>query len=103
MSEMNHAGLKPAAEPLLLDWQPNVERIEREAAAARIAGRPDPYAAIEAECWIDQIDAEIAAQQARPASLEADESLAQLRRWRVQLQLAARSLRGMSNNLAGCS
>jgi hypothetical protein len=78
---------------LPLDWQPAIERLRGDAEAARAAGKSDPFAQIEAECWIDLIDAEIAAQkqldQSRP---EVAAAMHELRHWRVELQLILRRL-----------
>jgi hypothetical protein len=78
---------------LPFDWRPAIERLREEAEAARAAGKSDPFAQIEAECWIDLIDAEIAAQkrldQSRP---EVAAAIHELRHWRVELQLILRQL-----------
>jgi hypothetical protein len=75
------------------DWRPAIERLRAEAEAARAAGKPDPLARIEAECWLDLIDAEIAAQkqldQSRP---DVAATLHELRHWRVELQLILQQL-----------
>jgi hypothetical protein len=78
---------------LPFDWQPAIERLREEADTARAAGKTDPFAQIEAECWIDLIEAEIAAQkqldQSRP---EVAAALHELRHWRIELQLILRQL-----------
>ncbi len=80
-------------EALPFDWRPAIERLRAEAEAARAAGKSDPFAEIEAECWIDLIDAEIAAQkrldQSRP---DVAATLHELRHWRVELQLIQQQL-----------
>ncbi len=80
-------------EALPLDWRPAIERLRAEAEAARAAGKPDPFAEIEAECWVDLVDAEIAAQkrldQSRP---DVAATLHELRHWRVELQLILQQL-----------
>lgn len=69
----------------LFDWQLDVERLEREARAARQAGRPDPWTRIEAECSLDLIEAELAALRGRGRE-EADDSALQLRSWKVRIE-----------------
>ncbi len=55
---------------LPFDWRPAIERLRAEAETALAEGKSDPFAEVEAECWIELIDAEIAAQkrldQSRP-------------------------------------
>ncbi len=54
----------------VIDWKPSIDRLRSEADTAAREGRANPYAEIEAQCWLDLIDAEITAQraldQARP-------------------------------------
>ena len=73
--------------PLPLDWRPAIDRLRGEAEAARAEGKADPFAEIEAECWIDLIDAELAAQkrldQSRP---DVARTMYELRSWRAELQ-----------------
>ena len=89
--------------PLPFDWRPAIDRLREEAEAARAEGKSDPFAEIEAECWIDLIDAELAAQkrldQSRP---DVARTMYELRNWRAELQhiseqLAAVETKASSN------
>jgi hypothetical protein len=99
MSQMNHASRNLAGAPFLADWQPNIDRLKRQAEASSEAGKPNPYAVIEAECWLDLIDAEIAAHQSNAAENDVAATLEQLRHWKGQLQLALSLLRSHSKNV----
>jgi hypothetical protein len=72
---------------LPFDWRPAIERLRQDAATARAQGRANPLAEIEAECWLDLIEAEITAHgrldQSRP---EVAYTLHQLRNWRLELR-----------------
>jgi hypothetical protein len=47
------------------DWAPSIERLEREYSAAAALGRADPWALVEAECWLDLVQAELIAARSR--------------------------------------
>lgn len=64
-----------------LEWKPDIERLRAEIDAARRVGRTDDLAIAEAECWIDLIEAELAA---RWDHLN-DPELGRLRRWKADL------------------
>ena len=67
--------------PDRLGWTPNIERLARDYEAARSSGRPDPWAIVEAECWLDLIEAELTA-----TATQADPALrAQLLGWRQEI------------------
>jgi hypothetical protein len=87
MNERPHPISQLSHHPLPFDWRPAIDRLHGEAEAARAEGKSDPYAEIEAECWIDLIDAELAAQkrpdQSRP---EVARAMYELRNWRAELQ-----------------
>jgi hypothetical protein len=83
---------------LLFDWAPHLDRLREEAAVASLAGRRDPWALVEAECWLDLIDAEIAAHRKLPQSRpEVVEGLKQLTTWRGELQLVIRRLKSLKD------
>jgi hypothetical protein len=69
----------------LFDWQLDVERLEREARAARQAGQPDPWTRIEAECSLDLIEAELAALRGRGPH-EAGDGVVALRSWKARIE-----------------
>jgi len=73
----------------LFDWQLDVERLEREAKAARQAGSSDPWTRVEAECSLDLIDAELKALRGRD---DAAESVVQLRSWKARVERVIRLL-----------
>ena len=75
----------------LFDWQLDVERLEREAKAARQAGRLDPWTRVEAECSLDLIDAELKALRGRERD-EAAESMVELRSWKARIERVIRLL-----------
>jgi hypothetical protein len=75
------------------DWRPAIERLHAEAEAAQHAGKPDSFAEIEAQCWIDLIEAEIAAHKRLDQSQpEIAAALHELRHWRVELELILQQL-----------
>lgn len=84
---------------LLFDWRPDLERLRDEALAARETGRSDPYAIVEVECWLDLVEAEIAAHetgdQARP---EIAAGLEELKRWKEELQAARTALKNATSH-----
>jgi hypothetical protein len=75
----------------LFDWQLDVERLEREARGARLAGTPDPWTRIEAECSLDLIEAELTALRGREQA-EAGDSVVQLRSWKARIERVLRLL-----------
>ena len=83
----------PASQPStqLFDWQLDVERLEREARAARLAGAPDPWTKVEAECSLDLIEAELTALRGRERDKAAD-SVVQLRSWKARIERVIRML-----------
>ena len=96
-----HEGLLESASvsPLgaaLPDWQPDLERLKRETQQAKDSGRSDPWTLAEAECWIDLIDAEIAAY----AYLGADEAppVPLLRTWKAELGALVRVLQALERS-----
>lgn len=76
----------------LFDWQLDVERLEREARAARLTGRPDPWTKVEAECSLDLIEAELMALRGRERD-EAGDSVVQLRSWKARVERVLRTLK----------
>lgn len=78
--------------PARFDWEPPVERLRSEAAMARDSGRPDPWTLVEAECWIDLIDAELSAQRSGRDPGTRSAAISLLRHWRAELQLIVRQL-----------
>jgi hypothetical protein len=46
-------------------WEPPLDRLEAECQTALRHGRADPWATTEVECWLDLLDAEIAAARHR--------------------------------------
>lgn len=70
------------------DWQPDIERLKRETQLAQAHGRSDPWTLAEVECWLDLIDAEIAAQ----AQLANDVALRALQTWKAELGALVRAL-----------
>ncbi len=64
-----------------LGWAPNLERLRANLETAGRSGRPDRWATVEAECWLELIDAELTAE-----STLADPVLCQqLHRWREEI------------------
>lgn len=95
---LGSAGVSPAA-VALPDWQPDLERLKRETQQARDSGRSDPWTLAEAECWVDLIDAEIAAL----AHLVGDggEALSLLRAWKAELNALIRALQALERDAVG--
>ena len=86
--------LRPPAREVqnrLFDWQLDVERLEREARAAKQAGRPDPWTKIEAECSLDLIEAELIALRGRERD-ESAASVVELRSWKSRIERVIRML-----------
>ena len=75
-----------------LDWKPNVERLRADCEVARASGRPDPWAIIEAECWLDLIDAELTAQSTRANPVLCE----QLNLWRQEITTLVAALRSLA-------
>jgi hypothetical protein len=67
-------------------WRPNLERLKAEARAASDTGRSDPHALAEAECWIDLVDAELAAQAGARQEPHVIATTKQLKYWKHDLQ-----------------
>ena len=64
-----------------LGWAPSIERLRADYEAARAAGELDPWSIVEAECWLDLIEAELSAK-----STKADPELcARLVGWRQEI------------------
>ena len=83
----------------IFDWAPHLARLKREADEAAMAGRADPWAEAEAECWLDLIEAEMAAHRALPQSRpEVVAGLRQLAAWKNELKLVVRRLRAVPQN-----
>jgi hypothetical protein len=76
-------------------WAPPLERLRSETKAARDNGKHDPWTEVEAECWIDLIDAELSAQRSAPASGSRQATISRLRHWRAELQLLVRQLQAI--------
>jgi hypothetical protein len=63
-------------------WEPPIHRLEQECRAALRTGSPDPWTVAEVRCWLDLVDAEIAAARHR-----GDESrIGLLGSWRDHLE-----------------
>lgn len=72
---------------MLFDWQLDIERLEREAFAARKSGEPNDWALVEAECSLDLIDAELATiRSSRAAPDEVAATRAHLSQWRARVE-----------------
>lgn len=74
-----------------LGWRPNLERLRQDYEAARLAGRPDPWAVVEAECWLDLIDAELSV----PSTRAQPQVAAQLQAWQKEITAIAERLRAL--------
>lgn len=83
------------------DWEPPIERLRTEARKARESGKPDPWSVIEAECWIDLIDAELSALRAARDGASPAPETSLLRHWRAELQLIIRQLESVGARLRG--
>jgi hypothetical protein len=62
-------------------WHPNLDRLRREAELARMGHAVDPWSVVEAECWLDLIEAELSAKAIRSDP----KARAQLVVWRTEL------------------
>jgi hypothetical protein len=67
--------------PPPLEWRPDIERLKTEIETARRTGNFEHLAIAEAECWLDLIEAELAARRSAN-DLEAD----RLRHWRSEIE-----------------
>ena len=75
-----------------LGWTPSIDRLRADYEAARAAGELDPWAIIEAECWLDLIEAELSAK-----STKADPDLcARLIGWRQEIASLLGHMRALS-------
>lgn len=75
-----------------LGWSPSIERLRADYEAARAVGELDPWAIIEAECWLDLIEAELSAK-----STKADADLcARLVGWRQEIASLLVRMRALS-------
>jgi hypothetical protein len=87
------------AKALIFDWSPHLDRLEKEASEAQQTRRADPWALAEAECWLELIDAEIAAHRALPQTRpEVTTGLAKLLQWRGELKLIIRRLQALERS-----
>lgn len=57
---------------LLLDWEPDIARFEREVMDAVARGTGDPLSLAEMECSLDLLDAEIAAWRRRSSQSDVE-------------------------------
>lgn len=73
----------------LISWKPPLDRLEHECEVALRSGRSDPWALAEVACWIDLLDAEMAAARHRAD----DVSVGLLGRWRDRLETIETRLR----------
>jgi hypothetical protein len=64
-----------------IGWCPNLERLRHEAQLAANGLAIDPWAVVEAECWLDLIDAELTAKSTRSNP----RARAQLIVWRTEI------------------
>lgn len=60
----------------LFDWQPDLDRFDREIAASRGTGRGDPLTLAEMECSLDLLEAELIGLKARPKTDDSAASIA---------------------------
>jgi hypothetical protein len=101
MTEIVNYGRPHPDHTLALDWRPAIERLREDARRARMQGRADPFAEVEAECWLDLVEAEIAAHkeldQSRP---DVAFTLHQLRNWRLELKHLLDQLAGADSGTA---
>lgn len=74
-----------------IDWQPPLDRLEEECRAALRRGKGDRWVLAEVGCWLDLIDAEMAAARHR-ADLSA---VGRLGSWRDRLEAIEAQLRGV--------
>ena len=76
---------RPANQSRFVDtigWEPPLDLLEEECEAALRSGRPDPWASAELMCWLDLVDAEMAAARHRADELSID----LLGSWRDRLE-----------------
>ena len=77
-----------------LGWAPNIQRLRADYEAARDAGQLDPWSIIEAECWLDLIEAELSAK-----STQANPDLcARLVGWRQEIASLLVRMRALSGS-----
>lgn len=81
----------------LFDWQLDVQRLERAAKEATLAGRADPWTRVEAECSLDLIEAELAALKDRDPRQVAD-SVTELRSWKARVERVIRALQSLGDS-----
>lgn len=79
------------------DWQLDVQRLERAAKEATLAGRADPWTRVEAECSLDLIEAELAALKDRDPRQVAD-SVTELRSWKARVERVIRALQSLGDS-----
>lgn len=91
--QMNIRPASAQAHELLFNWKLDVERLEREAGRAVERQQTDPWTLVEAECFLDLIDAEIAALRPKGGQGGAvAHGLAQLSGWRTRIERVIRML-----------
>lgn len=77
----------------LFDWQPDIDRLEREVEEACRSGRGDPLTMGEIECSIDLIDAELLALRGGAPDPETKSAILALQMQRTRLARLAVQLR----------
>jgi len=97
MIEPGKAGFAPHYPSF--DWRPNLDRLEAEAAGAAQRRTPDQWTLGEALCWMDLMDAELAALDAVPADTRIEHSRAQLLEWRGRVEAVIDTLEGLESRL----
>lgn len=77
-----------------LGWSPSIERLQQDYELALNTGRADPWALVEAECWLDLVEAELSAK----ATQEQPGLRMQLVEWRRQLSSLVVGLRRLASD-----
>lgn len=77
-----------------IGWHPNLERLRHEADLARAGHTVDPWSIVEAECWLDLIEAELTS----PSTRGNPKARAQLVVWRTEISRLRTQLKALASS-----
>jgi hypothetical protein len=84
----------------VIGWHPNLERMRNEVQLARMGQPVNPWSIVEAECWLDLIEAELTARSTQnnlPVRTQLIAWRTEIARLRTQLKTLASSARQVSD------
>ena len=78
----------------VIGWHPNLERMRNEVQQARMGQPVNPWSIVEAECWLDLIEAELAAK----SSYGNPRVRTQLIAWRTEIARLRTQLKALASS-----